>query len=141
MEGPKFPSDIIGCDGECGFERRGSGWQCVDGAGCGRLVQRGEPGYKEISEYYAYWNHVDEKEVNRPKVRSVDAKELDPRKGLNAKSYVVDETTLANAIIHTWAHENHLSGFIRTNSSVMKDLRGRIAKSIRASYERGKRDG
>lgn len=48
---PSFPR--IGCTHDCGFERRGIGWQCVDGTACGRYVHPGDAHYDALDLYHA----------------------------------------------------------------------------------------
>lgn len=40
------------CKGDCGFARRGFGFQCVEGQACGRYVHPGDPGYDDLRTYY-----------------------------------------------------------------------------------------
>jgi hypothetical protein len=47
------PAWTFPCEGECGFERRGVGFQCVEGRACGRYVHPGDPGFDDLARYYA----------------------------------------------------------------------------------------
>lgn len=60
----EFPD--IGCDGECGFIRAGIGWQCREGAACGRYIHPGDEHYDEVAAYYRRENSDDDRREGEP---------------------------------------------------------------------------
>lgn len=47
---PSFPD--INCSGDCGFEQRGFGWQCVSYGACGRYLHPGDKHFDAVDAYY-----------------------------------------------------------------------------------------
>lgn len=48
----EFPK--IDCRGNCGFEKRGIGYQCVDGTACNKYIHPGDEFFDQIDMYYTY---------------------------------------------------------------------------------------
>lgn len=57
LELPVFPD--IGCEGDCGFERRGVGWQCVASDGCGRYAHPGDEHFDALERYHSEMTRED----------------------------------------------------------------------------------